>query len=555
MRLASCLIWPIKSAGHFVRDDRGSITVFSLVLLVAMVGIGGLALDTMRYEQQRVMVQNALDRCTLMAASLKQRLDPEDVVYDCMANSGLRSTVKSVDVSDVTSGGTVNARTVVAVAETDINTLFPNAMGVRTLNVDARSTATQKLSKIEISLVLDVSTSMDGDKLTNLKTAAKEFVATVLNNDSDKRISINLVPFSSQVNLRPALRNLYNATDVHNQANVNCFDMPDSVYEALEFSRTLAMPMTGNVDANSTTSTQTVFVHPTDVSFAIPRTYNAPLLPGFNRIDNRDCPAMPGNVVRVGQQTISTLQTQIDGLVAAGNTSVAAGLRWGITLLDPGSQSVFTALRTANEAPSTVAGRPFAYNDQDALKIIVVMSDGSNSQAASLNPGFRTGLSPIWRANDGLYSIRHQAQTSDNKFYVPLTNTWRATAYAPTGGSATQQTWQQVWAAMRMSYVWRQFYFRAFPTDPAFNEVNVFNMFRTVTSGSKLDTQQAAMCNLAKAQNVIIYSIAFEVIGNGKAALSNCASSPAHFFDAAGTQISSAFRMIATNITQLKLTQ
>jgi hypothetical protein len=549
-------MWPVKRVCRFGRDERGNISVLALSLMVAMISIGGLALDTMRYEQKRVLVQNALDRCTLMAASLKQRLSPSDVVYDCMANANLRSAVKSVSVTDNgTSNGGASNRTVDAVAETDINALFPNVIGMQTLNVDARSVATQKLAKIEISLVLDVSSSMVGTKLTNLKTAAKEFVATVLNNDTDKRISINLVPFSTQVNLGAALRGLYNATYVHGQANVNCFDMPDSVYSSLSMSRTLAMPMTGNVDAFTPTSTGNSYDSPLDPSWSLPRTYTMTLLANMVRGDNRTCPALAGNVVRVGQQNISSLQTQIDGLIAAGSTGVQTGLRWGLALLDPGSQSVFTSLIGSSVVPSNLAGRPLSYTEPDVMKIIVVMSDGNNASDYRLTDNYRTGLSPIYKAPDGNYSIFHAAQTSANKYYVPHLGTWRATPYVPSSGSAVQQTWPQVWAAMRMNYVVKQFYFRAFPTDPAYSITNMMNTMRTITPPTSADTQQAAMCNLAKGQKVIIYSIAFEAPSSGKTKLSACASSPAHFFDASGTQISSAFRMIATNITQLKLTQ
>lgn len=556
MQLASCLMWPAKRVRRFGSDEDGNISILAMTLMVAMLGIGGLALDTMRYEQQRVLVQNTLDRCTLMAASLKQRLSPSDVVYDCMDNAGLRSAVTSVSVSDNSSGGNAaSTRTVDATAETDIDTLFPNLIGARTLNVDARSVATQKLAKIEISLVLDVSSSMVGTKLANLKTAAKEFVATVLNNDPDKRISINLVPFTTQVNLGSTLRGLYNATFIHGQANINCLDMPASVYTSLSLSRTLAMPMTGNVDAFSPTSTSNSFLSPTDVSWALPRTYTMPLIPPAVRGDNRSCPALAGNVVRVGQQNISSLQSAIDGLTAAGSTGINAGMRWGLALLDPGSQSVFTSLISASAVPSNLSGRPLSYTEPDVMKIIVVMSDGQNSGEDRLNDAYRTGLSPIYRATDGNYSIFHAAQTSSTKFYIPHTNRWAAAAYAPSGGSAVQQTWQQVWAAMRMNYVVKQFYNRAFPTDPAYGMITMMNTMRTNSSAATADAQQQAMCDLAKGQKVIIYSIAFEAPSVGKTKLSACASSPAHFFDAAGTQISSAFRMIATNITQLKLTQ
>ena len=51
-----------------------------------------------------------------------------------------------------------------------------------------------------------------------------------------------------------------------------------------------------------------------------------------------------------------------------------------------------------------------------------------------------------------------------------------------------------------------------------------------------------------------VYTIGFETSTAGSAALADCASSPSHFFNAAGTQISEVFAAIASDITQLKLT-
>lgn len=50
--------------------------------------------------------------------------------------------------------------------------------------------------------------------------------------------------------------------------------------------------------------------------------------------------------------------------------------------------------------------------------------------------------------------------------------------------------------------------------------------------------------------------IAFEAPANGQQQrISTCATSPAHYFNAQGLGIQSAFRAIASNLTQLKLTQ
>jgi hypothetical protein len=53
---------------------------------------GGIAIDIMRYETQRVQLQYTLDRSVLAAASVTQPLNPVDVVENYFEISGLRTT-------------------------------------------------------------------------------------------------------------------------------------------------------------------------------------------------------------------------------------------------------------------------------------------------------------------------------------------------------------------------------------------------------------------------------------------------------------------------------
>jgi homospermidine synthase len=74
-------------------------------------------------------------------------------------------------------------------------------------------------------------------------------------------------------------------------------------------------------------------------------------------------------------------------------------------------------------------------------------------------------------------------------------------------------------------------------------------------SSSTMNTQLQKACTQAKDKGVIVYGIAFEAPSGGQTQIKNCASSAAHYYNATGLQISSAFRSIANNISQLRLTQ
>ncbi len=131
-------------------------------------------------------LQNTLDRSTLAAAALDQTLDPRSVVDDYFLKAGLSDFLTSVTV---TQG--LNFREVKATALADTEPLFLHMMGIDKFEAPGQSTAEQRVNNVEVMLVLDVSGSMNSNsKLTNLKTAAKQFVATVLGNDAEHKISI-----------------------------------------------------------------------------------------------------------------------------------------------------------------------------------------------------------------------------------------------------------------------------------------------------------------------------------------------------------------------------
>lgn len=63
------------------------------------------------------------------------------------------------------------------------------------------------------------------------------------------------------------------------------------------------------------------------------------------------------------------------------------------------------------------------------------------------------------------------------------------------------------------------------------------------------------VCDRAKANGVIVFTIGFQIEGTAPTEMRNCASSPSHFYDVQGLDIAGAFRSIATAIQKVKLTQ
>lgn len=529
----------------FRKAEDGTLVIFALVLFVLMAMMGGIAVDVMKYEATRTQLSQTLDRCTLMAASLDQRLAPQEVVEDCVAKAGLGEQLQSVVVLEG-----VNSRDVQAVAKADTKPFFMHMLGIDRFDAAAGSRAEQKITDVEIALVLDVSGSMGGTKISNLRTAASKFVATMLDNDPNRRISIAIVPYNAQVNLGPTLLSKFNVTAPHNAlnrpfdlANHNCLELPPSVFGAAGISRTVALPQMAQSDHAYGTDTGNYYTAPTNTSYAVPNF-------GANF-----CRTETNNVVRMPSQDKALLQGWINGLTANGNTSIALGMKWGTALLDPSARSIYDEYIAAGQMSANLSGRPFDTGSRDSMKVIVLMTDGEHVAHDRINDDFKAGPSPIWRSSgDGRYSIYHAGQPGSAKYYVPHLNTWRTTAWTSNATPAVQQDWRSVWTNLKLSYVAWQFYGRPYGYSAYTNAINT--MRSTYASVAELNSRLQATCAQAKADGVIVYGIAFEAPLNGQTQISQCATSvEQHYFDVADREIETAFDTIASNLTMLKLTQ
>jgi Flp pilus assembly protein TadG len=530
----------------FRQSENGSAIVFTLFLVAVLLIVTGYAVDTMRFENKRARLQATLDRAVLAAADLDQTLECEDVVRDYFDKSELLDEITSISCVE-----SFNGRTVTATAALEMNTLF--MQGVEELVAPASGAATESISDVEIVLVLDVSGSMrSNSRLVNLRAAAREFVNEVLENDEDDRISIAIVPFNAQVNLGPTLFNAYaNITDEHGLANLHCVDLPGSAWDGPSISPTMSMPQAAHFDANSTTTRDTTYVAP-----------QAPVFSTVSSINDAvpTCKPWTENLVRLPSQNIGQMQTQVNALRGDGNTSIYLGMKWGLALLDPATRPIFTAAIAAGQMPSTLAGRPYAYDRDDTMKVIVVMTDGQHVSSTVMNDGYRAGLSPIYRGADGRYAIHHPTSTRNatRKYYTPHNNAWNAGPSWSGSGTVTQLAWPEVWTSLRMQWVAWQLYARPWGTSNTTRTTfynNQMNAFRRSTNVTTMDNQLQLSCTQAKNNGIIVFGIAFEAPAEGQLQISRCASSPAHYYNAAGLQIASAFNSIANQINALRLVQ
>ena len=524
------VIRPLRS---FKRDEEGSLVIFSLFMFICMIMIAGIAVDVMRYENVRVKTQNTIDRAVLAAADLDQTVDPKVVVDDYFAKAGMDILDYEVDVTETKVGDTLTSRKVTANSTVDMGTMFMHMMGVESLSANSISSAEESINNIEISLILDVSGSMGrNNKLTNMQDAAKDFIDEIFENTEPDRVSISLIPYSTQVNAGAELLQQFNATDEHTYSH--CAEFVDDDFNSTAMSTTDELQRAGHFDPWGW--------------------YNRGREPSY-----RVCRTDDAFEITPWSNDVIALKNQIEDFYASGNTSIDVAVKWGSALLDPSLQPVLTAM-AGDEVPNAFIGRPSAHNDEDTLKFMVVMTDGINTTQYYLKNGYRDGPSPVFiDIDDGDVSMGVDTDddgTFDTYWWATDDDDKRTFQAAPDGGSdndAIRMSWPEVWNAMSLS--WHAYYNHYAQTWDADDYYDNFYAPRGGVSASKKDQRLSTVCSAARTNGMVIFAIGFEVTDYSAGVMRNCASSDNHFYRVEGLEIGYAFKSIANQINQLKLTQ
>lgn len=554
----------------FASREDGNLTIFSVFMFVGIVAICGIGVDLMLNEMNRTKLQGTLDRAVLAAADLDQKRDPETVVTDYFTAAGLSQYL--IDADDQ---GVFNASKVIASAKMDMDPLFLNLLGIDTLEAPAYGVAEERLQDLEISLVLDISGSMDWNiteeddngnisnvtetidgvevnvtKIMELRRAAKEFIDIVLDPDNGGDATINIVPYSHTVNLGTTLASYYNLDTNHNYSNCVRFEASD--YNDLDISRTSELDRLSNADvflgSNSWWDTSYWYTSPTAW----------PLCPLDNYAE-----------VLVHQNNETLLDAHIDSLDARGATAIDVGMKWGVALLDDTSQSLVTAMRANSDVPIEAVGRPVNYSDAQTLKMVVLMTDGENTTQYDLPENRQTGDSLVWVDENGSLD-----DYSDDEFFVKVNDDWdgddryfwednrnsnwssRYKDYIP--NNARRLTMAELHHRFASQIVEDRFFDKPYSDNTiGWSTYSQYSTQRVVLADAdEADSRLAALCDkVAEEKNIIVYTIAFEAPTRGVTAMQSCASSDSHFFDVRGVELTEAFEVIASTVNQLRLTQ
>lgn len=261
-------------------------------------------------DNPRAVVQAYLD------ANLKGVLTPEDVTF-------------TVSVDDALNGKTAKIR-----ASATVDILFAKFYGFDDISFALGSEAAFALQDIEVSLVLDVSGSMNGARLANMKQAAKDFLDILLaDNQPISRTFVNVIPYSGNVHLGSGFT-----------------DYLDPSVSAATFS--------GCLDTGSEIMDDALIAE--DAYAEIDPSYIR-----WGGFGNTWCPPDTA-AAQFHRNDREPLKTFIENMDMGDGTGTDVAIAWGLKTLSPSWRG---------QLPGGQTDRPSDYG-QGAVKALIVMTDG-----------------------------------------------------------------------------------------------------------------------------------------------------------------------------------
>ena len=562
----------------FSKDEDGAVVAFSLFVFMVMLIAGGLAIDISRQEMERARLQNTLDSAVLAAAGAPYGTNAKAIVEDYFDKASMSEYLHEIDDDNIGEDDivtTLNSSKVTASASMELDTYLMHLSGVKKLGAAGASTAEMRIPKLEVALVLDVSGSMTSNsKLTNLKSAGKSFVTSILNGSEPGDTVVSVVPFSWSVTPTTAMFDALAVREDHNYSTCLRFAENDYSHASLA---------TGNSGfSNGNTIDQMLFTS---------------VYGDFDDLSSgwRSCFTDDYMTILPFSISESDLHDKIDSLQGDGNTSGHQGMNWGAALLDPTFRNITDDLILANEVDATMATVPADYDEAETLKVIVMMGDGQNTDSYYFdkNSQYRGSNSDLFEVItqdiEFKYAFRYNKKNKirysydeskcsknnwecvyeaggpeesayylhdvgDNDYYSIEAEEWLdASEFEDLEDqdnfiSKTALDWEKAWGLMSPRYYaditgdwgpWNDF-------------VGSEREDGSIKNGLMLD-----VCTASKNENVVIYTIGFEISVGGTAEtnLKACASSVAHYYRAEGVNINDAFSSIASNVVNLRLTQ
>lgn len=377
---ASSDLNPSKTLSALVADRSGDVAILFGLMAIVFMALTGAAVDLGRWLHARNDTTRALDAAVLAGGRVLQLTGDHAAAIEA-ANQYYTENSKHrlpLDTDTIAFVVVDDGLGFTAVGDAYISTPFMAFAGVERLpvmNTTGSEYSKAKLAvggnaklNIEIGMMLDVSGSMSGSKLSDMKTAAKDLVDIIVWNDQSEYTSkVALAPFSADIRLSNDL--LLAARDPsmtgpYNGPNYNCKTKKGKTTCSQDtfYRRDCVVERKGDEKYTG--------VGPAAGSYVMPL---------FTKSGNCSTPSASAVVPLSNNK--ATLKSKIDGLALGGSTAGHLGTAWAWYMISPDWAGVLPE-----------ASQPKPYGTENVKKIAILMTDGEYNREYSVY-GITSGTS------------------------------------------------------------------------------------------------------------------------------------------------------------------
>ena len=369
---------------QFGRNTKGNMSIMMAVAALPLLAAAGAAIDMVHANNAKTALQSAVDAAALAGGTsgFNSHAALSALVNKYLAENNANFSIGTADTIDF--GTTPVTNNFFVRVNGKIKTDFMSLVGIPDMGLGAYAEVEKGGQALELALVLDNTASMNSEgRLAALKVSAKKLVDTVMTNKPPGAyVKIGIVPFSNYVNVGVGNRNkswVDVPADYTDTTAVTYNSYPNATYtnchivdHAYINDGVPAVWQENVCDVNAGTPVPVTYFpthtwngcigsrnDPLDVSIGSPNVK----YPGIMDVG---CPQPLTDLTDIQ----STLNSQIDGMVATGETYIPSGVLWGWNMLD--SQQPLTAAKTA-AAMANLKG----------VKAMVLMTDGDNTLSAT----------------------------------------------------------------------------------------------------------------------------------------------------------------------------
>ncbi len=187
-----------RSKRGFARNDNGNVAMLFALSCLVIFPVVGFAIDFSRVMVDKHKLQMATDAAALSAAhDAFMSADERRATIEAHLDELERELGRPISYTlTQDSEGEISL-----VTSLRVNTTIAKITGRDNVDVTVRADAVEGGADIEVSMILDITGSMSGSRITALRAAAKDLVDIVVNDDQTPYYSkVAMVPYSVAVN-------------------------------------------------------------------------------------------------------------------------------------------------------------------------------------------------------------------------------------------------------------------------------------------------------------------------------------------------------------------